>query len=143
MALSLTTRYLFRQALTMAIDTLIVDDSSVMRKLILKNLRQGGITVDSIVEASNGEEALDKLKNNSVDLILTDWNMPEMDGLDLTMKIRGSENHSETPIIMISSEGEEGRVQKAIQHGADNYIIKPITPEEISKKVRNAVDEME
>lgn len=123
----------------MGIHVLVVDDSSVMRKLVLKNLRQGGIELEEYREASNGKEALEELEEGEVDIVLTDWNMPEVDGLEFVMALRKKEQQEHTPVIMFSSEGEKGKVKKALQLGADNYIVKPIETEELTKKVEDTI----
>ena len=110
---------------------LIVDDSSVMRKIVTRGLRQAGFSVDDVVEAANGQEALDKLQTTSdVDLILSDWNMPVMDGLTFVKNVRGSgEVFKDTPIIMVTTEGGEGKVKSAMDAGANGHIKKPFTPD--------------
>ena len=110
---------------------LIVDDSSVMRKLITRGLRQAGFTVDDVVEAGNGEEALEQLRvTGGIDLILCDWNMPVMDGLVFVKSVRASiPEIKEIPIIMVTTEGGESKVNAAIEAGANGHIKKPFTPD--------------
>ena len=109
---------------------MIVDDSSTMRKIIMRVLRQADIACESIVEAGNGVEALEALTANpDIELILSDVNMPEMNGIDLVKKVR--DNHTELPIIMITTEGGESMRGKAMENGANGYVCKPFTPETI------------
>lgn len=110
---------------------LIVDDSSVMRKLITRGLRQAGFTVDDVVEAGNCEEALEQLRvTGGIDLILCDWNMPVMDGLVFVKSVRASiPEIKEIPIIMVTTEGGESKVNAAIEAGANGHIKKPFTPD--------------
>lgn len=114
---------------------LIVDDSSVMRKLVARGLRQAGFSVDDIVEAGNGQEALDKLQVTAdVDLILCDWNMPVMDGLTFVKSVRGSIPEIKgIPIIMVTTEGGEAKVNAAVAAGANGHIKKPFTPDVLKK----------
>ena len=110
---------------------LIVDDSSVMRKLVTRGLRQAGFSVDDVVEAGNGQEALDKLQTTKdVDIILCDWNMPIMDGLTFVKSVRNSiPEINSIPIIMVTTEGGETKVTAAIDAGANGHIKKPFTPD--------------
>ncbi|MBF0187937.1 MAG: response regulator [Magnetococcales bacterium] len=105
---------------------LIVDDSSVMRKIVTRGLRQAGFKIDEILEAGDGQQAMEVLGQEQVDLILSDWNMPNMDGLTFVKEARKS---IQTPIVMVTTEGGEGKVQEAINSGANGHIKKPFTPE--------------
>ena len=96
------------------IRALIVDDSSVMRKIVERSLRQAGIDLDKAVEASNGAEALIALQNNVVDLILCDINMPVMDGLEFVRQVHTVESAKGVPIVMITTEGSESHVVQAL-----------------------------
>jgi two-component system, chemotaxis family, chemotaxis protein CheY len=108
---------------------LIVDDSSVMRKIVTRGLRQAGFSMDEVLEAGNGQEGLDALAaaNNDVQLILSDWNMPVMDGLNFVKGVRGSGN--DTPIIMVTTEGGDSKLGAAMEAGANGSIKKPFTPD--------------
>jgi two-component system chemotaxis response regulator CheY len=117
------------------IKVLIVDDSAVMRKIVERCLRQAGIDVKEVVEASNGIEGLAALKAGPVDLILSDINMPAMDGLEFLAGLRGIENAINTPVIMITTEGSESRVVEALTAGARGYIRKPFTPDQVKERV--------
>jgi len=114
---------------------LIVDDSSVMRKIVGRSLRQAGLEVLDILEASNGSEALSLARENSLDLILSDINMPLMDGLEFVRQLRSIEAAQRIPVVMITTEAGEGRVVQALSLGASGYIRKPFTPEQIKERV--------
>ncbi len=117
------------------IQALIVDDSSVMRKIVERSLRQAGIELEKVVEASNGAEALAALHNNPVDLILCDINMPVMDGLEFVREVAKLESAKGIPIVMITTEGSESHVVQALSAGARGYIRKPFTPDQVKEHV--------
>jgi two-component system chemotaxis response regulator CheY len=114
---------------------LIVDDSSVMRKIVVRSLRQAGLEVQEVFEASNGAEALTVVRDHPLDLILTDINMPLMDGLEFVRQLRGIEAARDIPVIMITTEAGEAHVVQALSSGASGYIRKPFTPDQISERV--------
>jgi two-component system, chemotaxis family, chemotaxis protein CheY len=114
---------------------LIVDDSSVMRKIVERSLRQAGINLSEVQEASNGAEALGVLDNGSVDLILCDINMPVMDGIEFLRQVKGVQNAQGVPVVMITTEGSESNVVQALSIGARGYIRKPFTPEQVKEHV--------
>jgi two-component system chemotaxis response regulator CheY len=117
------------------IRVLIVDDSAVMRKIVERCLRQAGIELSEVIEASNGAEGLAAVQNGSMDLILSDINMPTMDGLEFLQGLKGLENAKNTPVVMITTEGSESRVVEALSAGARAYIRKPFTPDNIKERV--------
>ncbi|MGB8010165.1 MAG: response regulator [Terriglobales bacterium] len=117
------------------IRALIVDDSSVMRKIVERSLRQAGIDLEKVVEASNGAEALAALHDNAVDLILCDINMPVMDGLEFVREAAKLESAKGIPIVMITTEGSESHVVQALTAGARGYIRKPFTPDQVKEHV--------
>jgi two-component system, chemotaxis family, chemotaxis protein CheY len=119
----------------MAIRILIVDDSSVMRKIVERCLRQAGLDISLVLEASNGEEALALLNSNQIDLILSDINMPVMDGLEFVRRIQTVESAKNVPVVMITTEGGEKHVMEALSLGAKGYIRKPFTPEQVKEHV--------
>ena len=111
---------------------LVVDDSSTMRRIITNTLKQIG--EEDIIEAGDGREGLHCLEDNpDVSLILSDWNMPVMNGFDFLTKVR--EDNKDVPIIMVTTEGEKSNVVKAIQAGANNYVVKPFGPEVLQEKL--------
>ena len=117
------------------VSVLIVDDSSVMRKIVGRSLRQAGLDVGQVLEASNGSEALSLARENSLDLILSDINMPVMDGMEFVRQLRGLESAQQTPVVMITTEAGEAHVVQALSLGASGYIRKPFTPEQIKERV--------
>ena len=119
----------------MPIRALIIDDSSVMRKIVERSLRQAGIDLKQVLEAGNGAEALAVLQENPVDLILCDINMPVMDGLEFMKQLPGAANANGVPVIMITTEGSESHVVQALSCGARGYIRKPFTPEQVREHV--------
>jgi two-component system, chemotaxis family, chemotaxis protein CheY len=119
----------------MAIRALIVDDSSVMRKIVERSLRQAGINLSDVFQAGNGAEALGVLKASPVDLILCDINMPVMDGLEFIKQLPEVENAKGVPVVMITTEGSEAHVVQALSAGARGYIRKPFTPEQVKEHV--------
>lgn len=118
-----------------SVRALIVDDSSVMRKIVERSLRQAGVNLTQVLEAGNGAEALGLLQESQVDLILCDINMPIMDGLEFVKQLSGIENGKGVPVVMITTEGSESHVVQAISAGARGYIRKPFTPEQVKEHV--------
>jgi len=117
------------------IRVLIVDDSSVMRKIVERSLRQAGIDPKEVLQAGNGAEALSILQDSTVDLILCDINMPVMDGLEFVKRLAGVEHAKGVPVVMITTEGSEAHVVQALSYGARGYIRKPFTPEQVKEHV--------
>jgi len=115
---------------------LIVDDSAMMRKVVLRTLRMAGIEFDETLEAGDGTEALTFLRNNKVELIMCDINMPNMSGLELLTKIKEEKLAPGVPIVMVTTEGSEPQVRQAILAGARGYVRKPFTLEHIQNSVR-------
>jgi len=114
---------------------LIVDDSSVMRKIVERSLRQAGLDPLAVREAGTGLEALEVLRADHVDLILTDINMPSMDGLELVRQIKAQNLAPGVPVVMITTESSEEHVKQAIVAGARGYIRKPFTAEQVKERV--------
>jgi two-component system, chemotaxis family, chemotaxis protein CheY len=117
------------------IRTLIVDDSSVMRKIVERALRQAGLDALVVHEAGSGTEALEILRAHPVDLILSDINMPAMDGLEFLRQMRAQNLADGVPVVMITTESSEEHVKQAIQAGARGYIRKPFTAEQVKERV--------
>jgi two-component system, chemotaxis family, chemotaxis protein CheY len=115
--------------------TLIVDDSPVMRKIVLRALRQAGFAIGEVLEAGNGFEALDVLRRQTVDLVLSDMNMPVMDGLEFMRQLGSVEKARGVPVLMITTESSESHVMEAISCGAAGYIRKPFTPDQMKQHV--------
>ncbi len=117
------------------ISALIVDDSSVMRKIVERSLRQAGVFVATVLQASNGVEALELIRENPVDLIVSDINMPVMDGLEFVRQLREQQLGNGAPVVMITTEGSESNVVEAISNGARAYIRKPFTTEQVKERI--------
>jgi two-component system, chemotaxis family, chemotaxis protein CheY len=120
---------------TTPLDVLIVDDSAAIRKILQRVLRQTDLPLGEIQEAGDGTEAVEILKSRSFGLILSDINMPQMDGLQLLAEIKKMEHLKNVPVIMITTEGGQGKVMEAVQLGATGYVRKPFTAEQIKEKL--------
>jgi two-component system chemotaxis response regulator CheY len=116
----------------MGYNVLIVDDSATMRKIIMRGLRQAGVEVADFKEAGDGVEGLSALDGGSVDLILSDVNMPNMNGLDFVKAVH-EKISSPPPIVMITTEGSEEVIKEAMNRGAKGYLKKPFTPDKIQE----------
>jgi two-component system chemotaxis response regulator CheY len=114
---------------------LIVDDSAVMRKIVERALRQAGLDLGEVLEAGNGAEALVEVQKGSLDIILSDINMPVMDGLEFLKNLANIESAKGVPVVMITTEGSEARVAEALSSGAKAYLRKPFAPEQIKQRV--------
>jgi len=114
---------------------LIVDDASVMRKIIERALRQAGLELTEVLEASNGAEGLAQVQTGGLDMIFSDINMPVMDGLEFLKSLAGVDAAKGVPVIMITTEGSEARVVEALSAGAKGYLRKPFTPEQVKERV--------
>lgn len=112
---------------------LIVDDSPTMRRIIKNTLERIGYKKS--FEAGHGKEALDQLAEHSINFIITDWNMPEMNGLEFVTALRKSPEHNKIPVLMITTRGMKEDVLQAVQSGVNNYIVKPFTPETLEAKI--------
>lgn len=115
------------------IKILIVDDMSTMRRVIKSILGQLGYT--NLEEAENGKEALSKLSHEQYDFVMTDWNMPEMDGLELVKAIRQDPKLKDLPVLMVTAEAKKENVLEALKSGVNNYIVKPFTAETLKEKI--------
>lgn len=125
----------------MSFNVLIVDDSGSMRKVIRRILSISGFDLGVVFEAGNGKEALNVLNQNWIDLVLSDINMPEMDGLTLLKKMREHEIHRNTPVVIITTEGGQASIDEALSLGVRAYINKPFVPEEIKEKLAKVLME--
>lgn len=112
---------------------LVVDDFSTMRRIVKNLLRQLGY--ENIEEAEDGAQAYTKLKSGNFGFVVSDWNMPNMDGLDLLKKVRSDPDLKNTPILMVTAEAEKEKVITAIQAGVNNYVVKPFTGEMLKEKI--------
>ena len=121
------------------INILIVDDSAAIRKVLIRVLRQTELPLGDIREASDGKEAIEKLEEGSAGLILSDINMPNMDGLQLLSRIRSEKRWKHIPVIMITTEGSKSSVLQAVELGAQGYVRKPFTVEQIKDKITSCM----
>ena len=112
---------------------LIVDDFATMRRIVRNVLRQIGFT--NMVEADNGKNALKILKKENIDLILCDWNMPEMPGIDLLKTLRSENELKSIPFVMVTAEAQKDNIIEAVKAGVNSYIVKPFTAETVSEKL--------
>lgn len=119
----------------MPVDVMIVDDSAAIRKILHRVLLQADVPLGKVIEAGDGVEALEKLKTTSVGLILSDINMPNMDGLALLGALKSQESTRGVPVIMVTTEGSSSRVMEAVNLGASGYVRKPFTAEQIKEKL--------
>ena len=115
----------------MAFSILLVDDSLPMRSVIKRTLISAGYAGSEFSEAANGQEALDLMQNDWIDLVITDYNMPVMNGLEFIKTVKGNDVLKEIPVIVVSTEGNKARIQEFMDSGAAGYITKPFTPESI------------
>ncbi|MBK7931484.1 MAG: response regulator [Bryobacterales bacterium] len=119
----------------MAVDVLIVDDSAAIRKILQRVLLQAEVPLGKVHEAGDGVEALAKLSQEKVGLILSDINMPNMDGLELLGKLKTTDGLKDVPVVMITTEGGQAKVLEAVNLGAAGYVRKPFTAEQIKEKL--------
>lgn len=120
---------------------LVVDDFSTMRRIVRNLLKElGYMNVD---EAEDGIAALNKIKKNDVEFVITDWNMPNMDGLTLLQNIRSTEDLSEIPVLMITAEAKKENIVAAAQAGANGYIVKPFTAGTLDEKISKIFERLE
>ncbi|MCL4539157.1 MAG: response regulator [Bacteroidetes bacterium] len=113
---------------------LVVDDSQTMRRIVTNALK--GIGYDDIIEAEDGKDAYAKLYIEKIDFIITDWNMPNMNGLEFTKAVRGGEEqYNSLPILMVTTRGMKEDVMEALQAKVNNYVVKPFTPQVLKEKI--------
>ena len=121
-------------------DVLVVDDSAAIRKILQRVLRQTGMAIRTIHEAGDGEEALEILKVHQPALVLTDINMPKMDGLQFLAAMKSSDQWRGIPVVMITTEGGEAKVGEAVKLGAAGYVRKPFTADQIKEKLAGILE---
>lgn len=119
----------------MDLNVLIVDDSSAIRKILVRVLSQTDLPIKQVHEANDGAEALKIVEANDVSLILSDINMPNVDGLELLQKLRLTPKWKDLSVVMITTEGSQAKVLEAVQLGAKGYVRKPFTADQIKEKV--------
>jgi len=114
---------------------LIVDDSMVMRRILKNILKERDIQDENLLDAPNGKVALAILEQNDIGLLLLDWNMPQLDGLELVKIIRSMDKYKDLPVIMVTSEAAKYNVLEAIKAGVTDYIVKPVSSVKILSKI--------
>lgn len=123
----------------MALNVLIVDDSAAIRKILHRVLLQAQLPLGQVLEANDGLEALERLQGAGIGLILSDINMPNMDGLDFLKKVKADAAFKDIPVVMVTTEGGQEKVLQALQLGAAGYVKKPFTPDQIKEKLAGVV----
>ena len=123
----------------MPLDVLIVDDSAAIRKILHRVMIQAEVPLGKVIEAGDGAEALEKLKLDKVGLILSDINMPNMDGIEFLTKLKADESFKTVPIVMVTTEGSQAKVMQALELGAVGYVRKPFTAEQIKEKLEGII----
>ncbi|MCL6120246.1 MAG: chemotaxis response regulator CheY [Deltaproteobacteria bacterium] len=121
-------------ALDLSMRILVVDDFSTMRRIIKNILKQIGFT--NVDEAENGQAALAKIGDGgNYDFVISDWNMPEMTGIELLKQVRANEATKDLPFLMVTAEAKKENVVEAVKAGVNNYIVKPFTAEVLQEKI--------
>ncbi len=120
-------------------DVLIVDDSAAIRKILRRVLAQAEVPTGNVYEASDGLEGLERLKENPVQLIFSDINMPNMDGLQFLSAIKKNPEWKDVPVVMVTTEGSQAKVLEAVELGANGYVRKPFTAEQIKEKLAGII----
>jgi two-component system chemotaxis response regulator CheY len=115
---------------------IVVDDSSVMRQIIKNNLKQLGFEPTNLLDAEDGGQALRKMREAEVDLVVSDWNMPKMTGIDLLKAVRSDEGLKELPFLMVTSEADRDKIMEAVQEGVNQYIVKPFNASQLEEKIK-------
>lgn len=117
---------------------LVVDDFSTMRRIIKNILRQLGF--NNVVEADDGTTAWEMINKEKIDFVVSDWNMPQMTGIELLRKVRASEQYGELPFLMVTAEAQQENIIEAVQAKVSNYIVKPFTAETMKQKIDKIFD---
>jgi two-component system chemotaxis response regulator CheY len=117
---------------------LAVDDSPTMRRIIINTLKRAGY--NDVVEANDGKDALAKLKVEKANFVITDWNMPEMDGLTFVTTLRSMEEYKKLPVLMVTTRSVKEDIVEAMKAGVNNYIVKPFTPDTLKAKIEQTLN---
>jgi two-component system chemotaxis response regulator CheY len=125
--------WLMEKNINCSMKVLVVDDFATMRKILRNILKQIGF--EDIIEADDGSAALRMIKNETVGLVITDWNMPNLNGLGLLQEIRQNPRTAKIPVLMVTAEGLKDNVLEAVKAGVDNYVVKPFTAEILQEKI--------
>ncbi len=114
---------------------LVVDDSAVMRQIIKNNLKQLGFENDNLSDAEDGQMGLKKAGESGFDLIISDWNMPKMTGIEFLKEVRGADAIKAVPFLMVTSEADKEKIVEAVQSGVSQYIVKPFNANQLEEKI--------
>ncbi|MCA9483615.1 MAG: response regulator [Nitrospina sp.] len=115
---------------------LVVDDSSVMRQIIKNTLKQLGFGADNLADAEDGSMGLKRATEGGLDLIISDWNMPKMTGIEFLKAVRADGNIKGTPFLMVTSEADKDKIVEAVQSGVSQYIVKPFNANQLEEKIK-------
>lgn len=128
----------------MKLKALVVDDSRVMRNMVMQTLRHTKLAEFEFVEAEDGEDAFNKFGQNKIDIVFCDWNMPKVTGIEFVKKVRATSKNDEVPIVMVTSEKSMGKIMEATDNaGADAYICKPFTADQLTQKLTKIIEDLE
>lgn len=116
---------------------LAVDDSPTMRRIIVNTLKRAGYS--NVIEANDGKDALAKIKVENPNLVITDWNMPEMDGLTFVATLRSMDNYKDIPVLMVTARSVKEDILVAMKAGVTSYIVKPFTPDTLKEKIERVL----
>jgi two-component system chemotaxis response regulator CheY len=125
------------------LNILVVDDSAVMRKIVVKTIKETGLDIENVSEAGNGKEGLEKMKSDSPDIVFSDWNMPEMNGIEMVEAARKEFKLKDIPIIMVTTEANIEKIKQARAAGANGYVTKPFTADKMKDKIAQVVKKLE
>jgi two-component system chemotaxis response regulator CheY len=114
---------------------LVVDDSTTMRRIIINTLNKVGYT--DCAEAANGREGVERLATTTVDMVITDWNMPEMSGIEFIRSVRANAATKDLPVLMVTTNAAKDDIVEALRAGVNSYVVKPFTPETIKEKIES------
>lgn len=125
------------------VNALVIDDSGIMRKMVMRGLEETGLCEFEFVEAEDGVDGLKKFNPRATDIIFVDWNMPNMDGMDMVRKLRAQNAKREMPIVMVTTEKLTGKMEEALDGGVDTFISKPFTAENLKRRVGPLIERIE
>ncbi len=125
----------------MTFSILLVDDSLPMRSVLKKTLKAAGYSDSEFHEAANGKEALDLVKGKWIDIVITDYNMPVMDGMEFVKELKKDDTFKDTPVVIVSTEASQSKIDEFMNQGATGYITKPFTPEAIRNTIKDILGE--
>ncbi len=126
----------------MAINALVIDDSGIMRKMVMRTLAETGLAEFEFTEAEDGVVGLEMFNPRSTDIVFVDWNMPNMNGVDLVKRIRAQYPKKRVPIVMVTTETLVGKMEEALGYGADSFISKPFTADGLKFRLKEIIEEI-